>query len=451
MEFKSTNPYTLEEVGNHAAMTDDQLAETLEKSKAAFEKWRRVPISERAALMRRAGDVLTENTKRFAEMITLETGKPITEARAEVKKCKWVCDYYADNAAEFLADEVIKSDAGKSFVRHAPIGTVFAVMPWNFPFWQVFRYAAPTLTAGNTGILKHAANVFGCADLIESVFTEAEFPEGVFQSVKITHEQAKQVIAHEAVKAVTLTGSEKAGSAVAQNAGRHLKKTLLELGGSNAFIVLADADLDEAVDTAVSARMMNAGQSCISAKRFIIVDSVYEAFTEKFIAAAKKLKSGDPMDEDTEIGVLARVDLSEELQRQVQDSIKEGAVLLLGGDRKDAYHAPTVLGEVKPGMPAFDEETFGPLAAMVKAKDEDEAYALSQQSDFALGVTVCTKNTEKALNRAADIGDGAFFINELVKSDPRLPFGGQRNSGYGRELSRDGILEFVNRQTVYVK
>lgn len=414
MKFKSTNPYSLQTVSEHDALTDDELEENLEKSKTAFKLWRKKPITERTALIRKAAEVLEAGIDRYAEMITIEMGKPITEARAEVKKCAWVCNYYADRAADFLADEPIETDARKSFVRHAPVGTVFAVMPWNFPFWQVFRFAAPTLTAGNVGVLKHAKNVFGCGDLIAEVFEKAGFPEGVFQNFKIGHEQAEKVIAHSAIKAVTLTGSEKAGASVARAAGEHIKKSLLELGGSNAFIVLADADIDKAVEVAVNARMMNTGQSCIAAKRFIIAAEVYDVFTEKFVGAAKELKSGDPIEKDTEIGVLARVDLSEDLDRQVQDSVKAGAVLLLGGNRKDAYYAPTVLGNVKPGMPAFDEETFGPLAAMIKASDEDEAYALSQQSDFALGVTVFTQDVEKALKRADDIDDGALDRKSVV-------------------------------------
>lgn len=401
--------------------------------------------------MKEAGKVLEKNIEKYAGLISAEMGKPIVESRAEVKKCAWVCAYYADNAANFLADEIIKTDASKSFVRHDPIGCVFAVMPWNYPFWQVFRFAAPTLTAGNTAILKHAQNVFGCAREIENIFQDAGFPKGVFQSVYIGHDQTEAVVSHQAIQAITLTGSERAGSAVSQIAGKHLKKSLLELGGSNAFIVLADADIDLAVETAVNARMMNAGQSCIAAKRFIIEEKVYEEFVDKFVKTVIELKSGDPMSEDTKIGVLARKDLAAGVQKQVSQSVKKGAKLLLGGNHKDAYHEPTVLGDVKPGMPAFDEETFGPVAAMIQAKDIKEAYALSQKTIYALGVMVFTKNIDQALANAALVGDGAYFINEMVKSDPRLPFGGQKNSGFGRELSRDGMMEFINRKTVYVR
>jgi succinate-semialdehyde dehydrogenase/glutarate-semialdehyde dehydrogenase len=384
-------------------------------------------------------------------MITLEMGKPITESRGEVNKCAWVCDYYAEHAAAFLADEIIETDASKSYVKHDPIGAVFAIMPWNFPFWQVFRYAAPTLMAGNTGLLKHAANVFGCANQIEEVFRKAGFPKGVFQNLIIHHDRVEGVISHEVVQAVTLTGSERAGSAVASVAGKHIKKTVLELGGNNAFIVWEDADIDKAVQTALVARMLNCGQSCIAAKRFILVGSIYDEFVSKFVAGVGQLKAGDPLDDKTQVGTLARKDLADELQRQVQESVEQGAALLLGGKQREAFHEPTVLGNVKPGMPAFSEETFGPLAAMIRAKDEEEAFALSEQSKYGLGVTVCTTNIEKAMSMAGRVSDGAYFINELVKSDPRLPFGGTKYSGYGRELARDGILEFVNRKTVYVK
>jgi succinate-semialdehyde dehydrogenase/glutarate-semialdehyde dehydrogenase len=324
-------------------------------------------------------------------------------------------------------------------------------MPWNFPFWQVLRFAAPTLVAGNVGLLKHASNVFGSAEMIEDVFTKAGFPKGVFQNLIVHHDVTEDIIKHDIVRAVTLTGSERAGSAVATLAGKYLKKSLLELGGNNAFIVWEDADIDGAVKTALTARMLNCGQSCIAAKRFILVEGIYDEFVEKFVAGIRQLKAGDPMEEGTQVGPLARKDLADQLQEQVQKSVKAGAELLIGGHQKEAFHEPTVLGNVRPGMPAFDEETFGPLAAMIKAKDIDEAFALSELSRYGLGVTVCTKDVEKALSMADRVSDGAYFINELVKSDPRLPFGGTKLSGYGRELSKDGMMEFVNRKTVYLK
>ena len=451
MIFKSINPYTNQEVGQYTALTTQELNNKLEKSQKAFATWRKVPLSERTGLLKKAGQVLRDNVEEYAKMITLEMGKPIKESRAEVNKCALVCDYYADNAEAFLANEHIKTDASESFVRHDPIGGVLAIMPWNFPFWQVLRYAAPTLTAGNVGLLKHAPNVFGCAEMIEDVFTKAGYPDGVFQNLIVHHDQTETIVAHQGVRAITLTGSEKAGSAVAEIAGRHLKKQVLELGGNNAFIVWEDADIDKTVQTALVARMLNCGQSCIAAKRFIIVESVYDEFVEKFTEAVKNLKSGEPLDDDTSVGPLARKDLADQLHTQVNESIKQGAKLLLGGKQDNCYHEPTILGDVVPGMAAFDQETFGPLAAMIKAKDIAHAFELSEKSEYGLGVTVCTRDTKKALEHAHEVSDGAYFVNELVKSDPRLPFGGTKKSGYGRELAKDGMMEFVNRKTIYVK
>ena len=451
MEFKTINPYNNEVVGTHKELTFQETNSKLDAAQVAFKSWSKVPLSERIDLIRKAGQVLRDHVEEYAEMITQEMGKPITESRAEVNKCAWVCDYYAENAIAFLSDEIISTDAAQSFVKHQPIGTVLAIMPWNFPFWQVFRFAAPTLTAGNSGLLKHASNVFGCAKMIEDVFIKAGYPPNVFQNLIIHHDQIENIIAHKGVKAVTLTGSEKAGSAVAAIAGRYLKKSLLELGGNNAFIVWEDADIDAAVKTAVTARMLNCGQSCIAAKRFILVRGIYDEFVSKFIDAVKLLKSGDPMEHSTQVGTLARLDLANQLHVQVTESVTQGAILLLGGKQNGSYYEPTILGDVVPEMPAFDEETFGPLAALIKAKDIDHAFELSELSNYGLGVTVCTKNTEKALEYAHRVSDGAYFINELVKSDPRLPFGGTKQSGYGRELSKDGMMEFVNRQTVYVK
>ena len=451
MEFKSINPYNNKEVGSYTALSKEETTTKLDKAQNAFNTWRKVPLSERVGLIQKAGEILRENVDEYARMITLEMGKPISESRAEVNKCAWVCDYYAENAIEFLADETISTDADQSFIRHNPLGTILAIMPWNFPFWQVFRFAAPTLTAGNTGLLKHAPNVFGCAQLIEGVFVKAGFPPNVFQNLMVHHDLTEHIISHDGVRAVTLTGSERAGSAVAEIAGRYIKKSLLELGGNNAFIVLEDADINKAVKTAITARMLNCGQSCIAAKRFILVEGIYDEFVSKFTEAVSKLKSGDPTDDTTQVGPLARKDLADQLNGQVKESIKQGAELLLGGNQQGCYHEPTVLGNVQSGMAAFDEETFGPLAAMIKAKNIEHAFELSEQSKFGLGVTVCTSNTELALHYADGVGDGAYFVNELVKSDPRLPFGGTKKSGYGRELAKDGMMEFINRKTVYLK
>lgn len=451
MTNKSINPYNGEVVGVYESLTDEQIHSKLNRSGEAFQSWRKVPIEKRAELMKAAASTLREGADRYAEMITMEMGKPLDEAKSEIEKCAWVCEYYAENTADFLAEEIIDTDAQKSLVRHDPIGAVFAVMPWNFPFWQVFRFAAPTLMAGNVGLLKHASNVYGCGELIEEVFQKAGFPEGVFQNLIADHDATEEIIKHSAVKAVTLTGSERAGTAVASLAGKHLKKSLLELGGSNAFIVWEDADIDATVETAVKARMLNTGQSCIAAKRFILVEGIYEEFVEKFIERVKEMSMGDPMEEGNQLGPLARKDLAEQLQEQVKNSVEAGAELLFGGKQNEAFHEPTVLGNVTPDMPAFQEETFGPLAAMIRARDIDHAFELSEASRYGLGVSVCTKDVEKALSMAHRVSDGAYFINELVKSDPRLPFGGTKISGYGRELCRDGMMEFINRKTVYLK
>ncbi|MBZ9630205.1 NAD-dependent succinate-semialdehyde dehydrogenase [Salegentibacter sp. LM13S] len=451
MEFYSTNPYNGEQVGKYTAQTAEETTKVLDLSGEAFKDWSKTLLSSRTELLKKAAQVLRDNVEEYAQMITQEMGKPISESRAEVNKCAWVCDYYTENAAEFLAPEEIKTDATHSYVRHDPIGSVFAIMPWNFPFWQVFRFAAPTLTAGNTGILKHAPNVFGCAKKIEEVFTKAGYPKGVFQNLIVHHDQTEMIIAHDAVQAVTLTGSEAAGSAVAQLSGKYIKKSLLELGGNNSFIVWEDADIDRAVKTAVSARMLNCGQSCIAAKRFILVEGIYDEFVSKFKAAVSELKAGDIMDDTTQVGPLARKDLADQLQSQVKRSLEQGAELLLGGEQDHCFHQPTLLGNVKPGMAAFDEETFGPLAAIIKVKSIEEAFELSEKSKFGLGTTVFTKDIEKAMQMADKVRDGAYFVNELVKSDPRLPFGGTKRSGYGRELAKEGMMEFVNKKTVYVK
>jgi len=451
MEFKSINPYNGKEIHSYTAISENELDSKLNLSATSFADWKKTNLEERILRLRKVAEILRTETMLYAQMITLEMGKPIKESVGEVNKCAWVCDYYADNAKDFLKDEVIKTDAQLSFVKHDPLGTVLAIMPWNFPFWQVFRFAAPTLTSGNTALLKHAPNVFGCAEMIESIFIKAGYPAGVFQNLIVHHNQTERILSHDGVKAVSLTGSERAGSAVAALAGKHIKKSLLELGGNNAFIVWEDADIDSIIQTAVTARMMNAGQSCIAAKRFILLDGIYDEFVSKYIDAVSALKAGETLNENTQIGPMARIDLADELQSQVQNSLKAGAELLLGGQQKDCFHEPTILGNVKPGMPAFDQETFGPLAAMIKAESIEHAFELSEQSSFGLGVTVCTTNIEKAISYAGHVSDGAYFVNELVKSDPRLPFGGTKKSGYGRELAKDGMMEFVNSKTVYVK
>lgn len=451
MEFKSINPHTGKEIATYKEHSEKEINDILEKSRVAFETWRQVPVKERCKLLVNAAGVLRNNVDKYAETITQEMGKPISEARGEIEKCAWACDFYAENAERFLADEIIETDATESFVSHDPIGTVLAIMPWNYPFWQVFRFAAPTLAAGNTGLLKHASNVSGCSIHIEEVFLEAGFPDGVFQHLLIHHDKTEDIISNDIVKAVTLTGSERAGKSVGALAGKNLKKSVLELGGSNAFIVLEDADMEQAVKTAITSRMMNAGQSCIAAKRFILVGDAYDKFLPAYIEGVKSLQRGDPMDESTEIGPLARKDLADGLHEQLEKSVEKGAKIEAGGNQEDAFHEPTVLTGVKPGMPAFDEETFGPIAAIIRAKDVDEAFELAANSPYGLGLSLFTTDIENARRHISKVPDGAFFINELVKSDPRLPFGGTRNSGYGRELSREGIHEFINKKTVYVK
>ncbi len=451
MEFKSINPYNGEILQTFAAQSKTDVDIILEKANVTFKNGKNISISKRSKMMKRAGRLLNKNVEKYATTISIEMGKPITEARSEVKKCAWACEFYAENAENFLADEIIKTDASESFISYDPLGCILAIMPWNFPFWQVFRFAVPTLMAGNVALLKHASNVFGCAHHIEDIFIEAGFPAGSFQNLFIHHDEIEQIISSDVVKAVTLTGSEKAGSSVAALAGKYIKKSVLELGGSNAFIVLEDADIDKAVKVGIQARMQNAGQSCIAAKRFIVVDKVYDEFVSKFTAGIKNLKSGSPLQDATQIGTLARKDFAEHLNEQVQRSVEQGAKILTGGHFKDAYYEPTVMINVTVNMPVFEEETFGPVAPVIRAKNEEEAFELAGKTKFGLGSTVFTANIEKARRQVSKIADGSFFINDLVKSDPRLPFGGTKFSGYGRELSKEGMLEFVNIKTVYIK
>ena len=441
----------IQEYSEHAA---EDIDERLSCAEEAFESWRETSFGDRAALMRNAARELREGRAEYARTMTREMGKTLASAGAEVEKCAWVCDFYAENASRFLAPESAPTDAGKSYVRFDPLGPVLAVMPWNFPFWQVFRFAAPALMAGNVGLLKHASNVPGCALAVEEVFKRAGFPRGTFQALLIGSGAVEGVIRDAAVKAVTLTGSEPAGSRVAAIAGATLKKIVLELGGSDPFIVLKDADIEAAASAAAVARTINNGQSCIAAKRFIVEKPVDEAFEAAFTQAMAKLRVGDPMDPTTDVGPLARLDLLEELQGQVDRAVKCGAIRILGGERlkkKGYYYPPTVLTNVEPGNPAFEEETFGPVAAIVKAEDEEHAIALANASSFGLGACLWTRDIAKAERLAGTIEAGAVFVNAFVKSDPRLPFGGVKRSGFGRELSAFGIREFVNVKSVWIK
>jgi succinate-semialdehyde dehydrogenase/glutarate-semialdehyde dehydrogenase len=436
-------------------MQPSEVNRILDLTNSAFEEWKDTSFDHRSRLMMKAADVLRKNEEEYSKLMTLEMGKPIAQSRAEVDKCAWVCEYYAENAEKFLVDELIETDATKSFVTFQPLGIVLAVMPWNFPFWQVFRFAAPGLMAGNAGILKHASNVSSCALAIEEVFKESGFPENLFRTILVPSSQMEEVIKNKNIKAVTLTGSVPAGKAVAKTAGSVLKKTVMELGGSDPYVILEDADLEMAADTCVTARLINGGQSCIAAKRFIVVEEVYDSFEKLFIEKMKSKKMGDPFDESNYIGPQASVPLRDELHQQVEKSIKLGAKLLLGGkipEINGAYYPPTILSNVKKGMPAFDEELFGPVAVLIKAKDETEAIDIANDSIFGLGAAVFTKDIKRGEKIAKEkLQAGCCFVNAFVKSDPRLPFGGIKESGYGRELSSFGIREFVNIKTVYIK
>lgn len=454
MALESINPATGELLEKFDEWSPGKTWETLAEVNLAWGDWRQTSFMERSEKMRRAAEVLRRDRDEYARIMALEMGKPVTSGRAEVEKCAWVCEYYAEQAATMLADEPAESDGSRAYVAFRPLGTILAIMPWNFPFWQVFRFAAPALMAGNTGVLKHSSNVPRCALAIEDVFRQAGFPENVFRTLMIGSKQVETVIENESIKALTLTGSDAAGRKVAAKAGEMLKKVVLELGGSDPFIVLADADVEESAETAAKSRCINSGQSCIAAKRFIIEDAIYDKWLEKFREAMAAQVVGDPLEEQTQIGPQAREDLMLELHGQVESSIAKGAGLLLGGkplERNGCFYPPTILTEVKPGIPAFHEELFGPVASVIRVRDAEEAIAVANATPFGLGGSVWTRNNEKGEAMAARIEVGAVFVNDLVKSDPRLPFGGVKSSGFGRELSHYGIKEFVNIQTVWVK
>lgn len=446
----SKNPYNGEVLAEHKEFSSEDISKALSKADAAFKDWRKTSFEERARLLLKVAEVLKQNKRQYAETMTKEMGKPISQSLAEVEKCAWVCEYYAENAERQLSEEEIKTDADESYIRYDPLGVILAVMPWNYPFWQVFRFAAPALMAGNVCVLKHASNVMMCAANLEEIFTKAGFPEGCFKNLVIGSDKVEEVIKDDRVKAVTLTGSGPAGSAVAATAGKQIKKTVLELGGSNALVVFEDADLEKTVKVCVPARFQNTGQSCIAGKRLLLQESIADDFLKLFRKEVENLKSGDPMDEDTYVGVQAREDLAKDLDKQVQESVKMGAEILIGGNRKVAYYEPTILTRVTPEMPVFKEETFGPAIGVTTFKKENEAIELVNSSQYGLGVSFFTSDLSKAKELAVRVEDGAVFVNELVKSDPRLPFGGTKNSGYGRELSFVGIKEFVNIKTVYI-
>jgi succinate-semialdehyde dehydrogenase/glutarate-semialdehyde dehydrogenase len=436
-------------------MTEDEVNAIIESVHGAFNGWRKTSFSFRAERMKEVAHLLRDRKEEFGTLMTEEMGKPYKQSIAEAEKCAWVCEYYADNAEKFLANKDIATEASDSFVSYQPIGIVLAVMPWNFPFWQVFRFAAPALMAGNVGILKHASNVQVCAQAIEDIFTAADFPENLFKNLVIGSDKVENVIKNPLVKAVTLTGSTPAGKAVASLAGSMLKKTVLELGGSDPYVILEDADLDQAVNACITGRMLNTGQSCIAAKRFIVVEPCRPEFTDKVAKKIKNMNMGDPLDLTIDIGPMVNISARDKLHQQVIASLDKGAVLVTGGiipEPPGSFYPPTLLVDVTPGMPAFDDELFGPVAVIITAKDEQQALELANQTKFGLGAAVFTADVKKGKKIAVEVLEaGSCFVNDFVKSDPRLPFGGIKESGYGRELSEFGIHEFVNIKSVVVQ
>jgi len=451
--LKSIDPSNGKELATFPELDAAGIEAAIDRAYASRHAWRDAGLDLRAAILRSAAGVLRAEKPRFAALMTAEMGKPIVEAEAEVEKCAWTAEWIADNAARLLADEPIESTASKSYVRFQPLGVILAVMPWNFPFWQAFRAGLPALAAGNVMLLKHASNVPQCALAIEDVFREAGVPKGVFQTLLIGSGPVEGIVSDRRVAGVTLTGSEAAGAHVAATAGKALKKSVLELGGSDPFIVLEDADVKAAATVACRARNQNNGQSCIAAKRFIVAEPIADEFEELFTKAVAALKVGDPMDRAHQVGPLARADLVDDLERQVKESIKKGARVLTGGKRMDNggyFFEPTVLAGVKPGMPVYDEETFGPVAAVIRVRDAEEALTVANDSEFGLGSAIWTGDTKRGELLAERVEAGLVFVNGMVASDARLPFGGVKKSGYGRELSSYGIREFTNIQTVWV-
>lgn len=448
------SPLTGDPIFEYEYFSSEQVCQAIEQTHKTWQDWRKSSWKHRAACMQAAANILRRKKEEYGRLITVEMGKPIVEAVAEVEKCAWVCDYYAEHAEHFLKDEPVETDASRSFVSYQPLGVVLAVMPWNFPFWQVFRFAAPALMAGNAGLLKHASNVPRCAQAIEELFKEADFPEGLFTNLYLPGSEVEKIIAHPLVRAVTLTGSGPAGGAVAAAAGKHIKKSVLELGGSDAYLILEDADVAAAAKICASSRLINSGQSCISAKRFVLVPEVYDEFLEAFKNHMAAAAMGNPFEAGTKVGPLARHDLRDELHQQVEKSIALGAKCILGGtvpNDPGAFYPPTILTNVQPGMPAWEEELFGPVASIIRAADERDAIRIANASSFGLGAAVFTSDSERGMLIARDeLEAGACFVNGLVKSDPRLPFGGIKLSGYGRELSLHGLREFVNVKTVWV-
>ncbi len=454
MKLLSVNPVNGEIINKYEAYSNKLVDKKITQTHAAWNNWKNTDIAYRCMLLNNMALFLRDSQTELAKLMAIEMGKPIKQGIAEIEKCAAVCNYYAQHAQQFLKDQLIETEATKSFVTLKPIGIVLAIMPWNFPFWQVFRFLAPALAAGNCCILKHASNVSGCAIAIERILKKSNFPLHVFQTLLIHSSQVNRIIENPLIKAVTITGSNAAGSKVAQKAASLIKKTVLELGGSDAYIILDDADLELSAESCVNSRIINSGQSCIAAKRFIVVKTVEKEFTKLVLEKIKAKEMGNPLNETTDIGPQARVDLRNTLHAQVKKSIQLGAKCLLGGEipkGNNAFYPPTILSNVKKGMPAYDEELFGPVAAIIRAKDEADAITLANDSEFGLGAAIFTKNTIKGeMLAATQLEAGSCFVNGMVKSDPRLPFGGTKQSGYGRELGLFGIHEFVNIKTVYI-
>lgn len=451
---KIINPATEEVVREVPIESLDAAKQKLAQSQEAFLMWSKLPLDERSKLFHKLADNFLAKIDKYAALATEEMGKPIAQARKEIEKCAATCRFYADNTREFLADKEVKTEAKKSYVQFMPLGVILAVMPWNYPFFQVIRFAANALMAGNVGVLKHASNVQGCAVALEEAFLESGFPKGIFSNININTPEVKNIIEDDRVVAVTLTGSERAGKSVAAIAGACLKKTVLELGGSDAYIILADVDLEKATDLAIAGRLNNTGQTCIAAKRFIVLDAIYEEFVKLFAKKMETAKMGDPTDESSYYGPLARIDLRNEIHSQVDKSVKQGARLVVGGqipDMKGAYYPATILADVTPGMEAFDNELFGPVASVIKAANEEEAIELANNSQFGLGGGVFGKDVKKAEAIARQLESGNAAVNKLVASDLRMPFGGVKKSGYGRELSDYGMMEFVNIKSVWIE
>ncbi len=449
--FKSINPFDQSVIAEYPLLHDREIDAVLQNSANAFDTWKNIHPDHRSELLIKVAALLREKKEALAKTISLEMGKIINESRSEIEKCAWNCAYYAEHGAHMTEPEIIQTDAFKSYIVFEPVGAIFAIMPWNFPFWQVFRFAAPALMAGNTIILKHAPNVCGCALEIENIFREAGFPDHVFQTVIIDIDAVEKIIAHDAVQGVTLTGSEQAGSAVAALAGKYIKKSVLELGGSDPMIILNDANIRHAAKIAMLSRFQNAGQSCIAGKRFIVEKGVKDAFVQTLMESIRNLKQGDQLKEGITIGPMARIDLAEKLAMQQYNSVQKGAVVVFGGNRNDANYAPALLTAVQPGMPAFDEELFGPVAAVIEAENAMHAIELANKSRFGLGAALFSEDLKKAQLLAGKIQAGNVFINAMVKSDPRLPFGGTKKSGYGRELSQYGMKEFMHVKTVFMQ